>query len=96
MAESVLSTSRAVSMIVLPIVFGVLSTIFVIARLVSRHLQKARYGLDDVLIVVALVRRFWLCDRMSTSLIMARSSSICKLFASSIVSILTEVLVGSN
>nr|POF15326.1 hypothetical protein CFP56_42215 [Quercus suber] len=56
LSEGVLSTSRARSMLVVPVVFVSLSTVFVTARFIAKRLRKERSSSDDLLIVAALVR----------------------------------------
>ena len=44
--------------IIIPVVFSFLATLSVIARLVSRRMQKLSFALDDILLVFAWVYLF--------------------------------------
>lgn len=50
-----MDTERGITQLVVPTVFGALAIILVILRLICRPLSKPSLGLDDYMIVAALV-----------------------------------------
>ena len=59
------SSDRAVSLLVLNIVFLLLATLALIARFWSRHIKGTRHGLDDWLLLVGLFFYYLNCaDRI--------------------------------
>lgn len=51
-----LNDSRQTEIIAIVTIMMVASTVSVILRMVARQMSSAKYGLDDVLIIIALVR----------------------------------------
>lgn len=52
-----LNDNRGPEVIAATVVTTVLAVIAVILRFISRHISAAKFGMDDVMILVALVRR---------------------------------------
>ena len=55
--EAVLATGHAQSFLAVAIVFPILATVFVVARFYCRRLKGVTLGMDDWLILAALVSR---------------------------------------
>jgi hypothetical protein len=50
-----LNTSRALSCVVIAVIFPVLATLCVVGRFISRRIQRGGYGADDWIILLALL-----------------------------------------